>query len=128
MSEEEKMFCNACGGDFSAKEMMEIPVDNGAFELIHLRVCKACGEKTLSDQREAMRREFLKDYRPFTPREALDLLPGKVLRTIGEKTRRLIVAVDGDRVLAGNKWVTLEELLADYWFAGNEPCGKRVTK
>lgn len=126
MSEEVRMFCNACGKDFSAKEMVEIPVDNGAFELIHLRVCKACGEKTLSDQREAMRREFLKDYRPFTPREALDLLPGKEVRTASDKARCIITAVNGDKVLTGDKWVTLEELLADYWFGYNAPCGERV--
>lgn len=128
MSEEAKMFCNICGKEIAIEEMMEIPVNNGAFDLTHLRTCNECGKKTLDEQREAMRRAYLKDCRPFTPDEALKNLPGKEVRTAGDTVRCIITAVNGGKVLAGDHWVTLEELLADYWFSYNTPCGERVKK
>ena len=128
MSSEMKMFCNICGKEFNAEEMMEVSVDNEDIELRHMLTCNVCGEKALFEQRKAMHEAFLKDYRPFTPDEALIRLPGKEVRTTGNTARYIVTAVNGDKVLTGDKWLTLGELLADYWFIYGGPCGEKVEK
>lgn len=87
---------------------------------------KGCKDMIEQEEREAIRRAYLKDCHPFTPDEALRNLPGKEVKTASDKARCTTTAVNGDRVLAGAHLVTLEELLADYWFGYNAPCGERV--
>lgn len=128
MSQEVKMFCNICGKEFAIENMIEVPLDNYPWAQNFIRTCKECGEKKHDEQQEALRRDLLKNFRPLTPSEALEELPGKEVRTAGDTVRCIVTAVDGDRVLAGDKWVSLEELFSEYWFSYNDPCGKKVKR
>lgn len=125
MSEEAKMFCNICGKEIAIEKMMEVAINISPWTQSYIRTCIECGEKKMDEEQEALRIERLKNYRPYTQLEAQDELVGMQLQTAHNK-RCLVTAIDGDKVLAGDKWVTLEELLADYWFGYNAPCGERV--
>lgn len=127
MSEEAKMFCNICGKEIAIEKMMEVAINISPWTQSYIRTCIECGEKKMDEEQEALRIERLKNYRPYTQLEAQDELVGMQLQTAHNK-RCLVTAIDGDKVLAGDKWVTLAELLFEYWIGYDHPCGKVVQK